>query len=161
MHQCVARLRTVQKTLGRVSGMDGWPLSFELMAAASIELAPPPGRYDPPSNCQLVVSYGSEPWPSCLSVKQWVYFYLWSTCWHRSGRQTIERTAWRCSLWRHGWSAAQGWDGPWPGAGATPPLHTSERSARGLGRSAMAHRVFFVADLDLASWRDPIREERS
>jgi hypothetical protein len=52
-------------------------------------------------------------------------------CWCRSGRQTLERTAWRYSLRRRGRSVAQVTNGPWPGAGAIPPLRTTGRSAPG------------------------------
>jgi hypothetical protein len=47
-------------------------------------------------------------------------------------------------------------DGPRSAAGATPPLHASERSASGLERSMMAQMVFFfAADLDLVSQVGP------
>jgi hypothetical protein len=43
-------------------------------------------------------------------------------CWHRSGRQTLERTTWRCSLRRCGRSTAQGRTVHDLGTGAAPPL---------------------------------------
>jgi hypothetical protein len=82
-------------------------------------------------------------------------------CWRRSGRQTLERTAWRYSLRRHGWSAA---------LSRTVRDLAQERlllcvhpdgSRLGLEQSAMAQRVFFAADLDLASREGPVEEERS
>jgi hypothetical protein len=53
-------------------------------------------------------------------------------------------------------------DGPRPGAGATPPLHTSVRSTPGAGRSAIAPMVFFSAkNPRTRPWRDPIDGESS
>jgi hypothetical protein len=79
-------------------------------------------------------------------------------CWRRSGRQTLERTVWWCSLRRCGRSAAQG---------RTVRDLTQERlllyvrpdgPRMGLRRSAIAQRVFFfAADLDLASREGPRR----
>jgi hypothetical protein len=52
-------------------------------------------------------------------------------CWHWSGRQTLERTTWQCSLWRRGRSAAQGQTAHDLGAGAAPSLCTFEWSLPG------------------------------
>src|SRR5687767_1257373 len=53
-------------------------------------------------------------------------------------------------------------DGPRPGAGATPPLHTSGQSAPGAGRSAIAQRIFFsVKNPRTRPGRDPVEGESS
>jgi hypothetical protein len=90
-------------------------------------------------------------------------------CWHRSGRQTREQTAWRGSLWRRRRSAprgrtirATGPNGPRPGAGAAPPLHTSRRSAPRAGRSTIERRVFFsTKNPRTRPGRDPVEGESS
>jgi hypothetical protein len=53
-------------------------------------------------------------------------------------------------------------DGLRPGAGAAPPLHTFGRSTPGVGRSAIAQRVFFyVKNPRTRLRRDPIEEKSS
>jgi hypothetical protein len=53
-------------------------------------------------------------------------------------------------------------DGPRPGTGAAPPLHTYEQSMLGGGRSTIAQRVFFsTKNPRTRPKRDPIEGESS
>jgi hypothetical protein len=79
-------------------------------------------------------------------------------CWRRSGRQKLERTTWRCSLQRHGWSETQGERfAAW--AQERLLLYVRPDGLRlWLERPAMAQKVvFFVADLGFVSHEGPYR----
>jgi hypothetical protein len=67
-------------------------------------------------------------------------------CWRRFGAKHGNKP--------FGAALCGGADSPRPGAGATPPLHASGRSAPWTGWSAIAQKVFSAKNPRTRPWRD-------